>query len=113
MNQNLGDDASKPEHRLLKPHLTEKVEMVNPLKFPLKEEYERMNTTLEGMKEKELLDGDPSKAPGNDEEYEPDGDDDELDDGDEGRCGPSGGKVSKKPPSAPEGISMMTRTRKR
>ena len=105
VNQNLGDDASKPEHRLLKPHLTEKVEMVSPLKFPLKEEYERMNATLEGMKEKELLDGDPSKAPGNDdEEYEPDGDDDELDDGDEGGPGPSGGKVSKKPPSAPEGI---------
>ena len=105
VNQNLGDDAIKPEHRLLKPHLAEKVEMVNPLKFPLKEEYERMNTTLEGMKEKELLDGDPSKASGNDnEEFEPDGDDDELDDGDEGGPGPSGGKVSKKPLGAPEGI---------
>ena len=79
--------------------------MVSPLKFPLKEEYERMNTTLEGMKEKEFLDGDPSKAPGNyDEECEPDGDDDELDDGDEGGPGPSGGKISTKPPSAPEGI---------
>ena len=64
-----------------------------------------MNTTLEGMKEKELLDGDPSKASGNDnEEFEPDGDDDELDDGDEGGPGPSGGKVSKKPLYAPEGI---------
>ena len=105
VNQNLGGDASKPEHRLLKPHLTEKVVMVNPLTFPLKPEYERMNTTYEGMKEKELLDGDPSKAAGPDEdEYEPDGDDDELDDGDEGGPGPSGGKVSKKPHDAPEGI---------
>ena len=53
VHQNLGDDASKPEHRLLKPHLTEKVEMVTPLTFPCKKEYERINTTLEGMKEKE------------------------------------------------------------
>ena len=105
MNQNLGDDASKPEHRLPKPHLTEKVVMVNPLTFPLNSEYERMKTTLEGMKEKELLDGEPSKATGPDEdEYEPDGDDDELDDGEEGGPGPSGGKVSEKPFAAPEGI---------
>ena len=99
-SQNLGDDASKPEHRLLKPHLTEKVEMVTPLK-----EYERINTTLEGMKEKEILDDDPSRAPrDDDEEYESDGDDDELDDGDGGGPGPSGGKVSKKPLEASEGI---------
>ena len=47
VHQNLGDDASKPEHRLLKPNLTEKVEMVIPLTFPCKKEYERINTTLE------------------------------------------------------------------
>ena len=35
VHQNLGDDASKPEHRLLKPHLTEKVEMVTPLTFSM------------------------------------------------------------------------------
>ena len=105
VHQNLGDDASKPEHRLLKPHLTEKVEMVTPLTFPCKKEYERVNTTLEGMKEKELLDGDPSRIPhGDDEDHEQDEDDDELDDGDEGGPGPSGGKVSKKPLEAPEGI---------
>ena len=106
VHQNLGDDASKPEHRLLKPHLTEKVEMVTPLTFPCKQEYERVNTTLEGMKEKELLDGDPSKRPrDDDEEHEHDeDDDDELDDGDDGRPGPSGGKVSKKPREASEGI---------
>ena len=98
VHQNLGDDASKPEHRLLKPHLTEKVEMVTPLTFPCKQEYERVNTTLEGMKERELLDGDPSKVPhGYDEEQDNDEDDNELDDGDDGGPGPSGGKVSKKP----------------
>ena len=101
VHQNLGDDASKPEHRLLKPHLTEKVEMVTPLTFPLKQEYERINTTLEGMKERELLDGDPSKEPHDDEG---DGDDDdELDDGDDdGGPGPSGGKASKKSREKPE-----------
>ena len=105
VHQNLGDDASKPEHRLLKPHLTEKVEMVTPLTFPCKKEYERVNTTLEGMKEKELLDGDPSRIPhGDDEDHEQDEDDDELDDGDEGGPGPSGGKGSKKPLEASEGI---------
>ena len=106
VHQNLGDDASKPEHRLLKPHLTEKVEMVTPLTFPCKKEYERINTTLEGMKEKEILDGDPSKVPReDDEEHDHDeDDDDELDDGDEGGPGPSGGKVSKKPLEDSEGI---------
>ena len=105
VNQNLGDDDSKAEHRLLKPNLTEKVVMATPLTFPLQVEYERMNTTSEGMKKKELLDGDPSKATGhNDEEYELDGDDEEVDDGDDGGPGPSGGKVSKKPPDASEGI---------
>ena len=105
VHQNLGDDASKPEHRLLKPHLTEKVEMVTPLTFPCKKEYERINTTLEGMKEKEILDGDPSRTPrDDDEDHGHDEDDDELDDGDEGGPGPSGGEVSKKPLEAPEGI---------
>ena len=37
VHQNLGDDASKPEHRLLKPHLTEKVEMVTPSDIPMQE----------------------------------------------------------------------------
>ena len=79
--------------------------MVIPLTFPCKKEYERINTTWEGMKEKEALDGDPSRAPReDDEEYEPDGDDDELDDGDEGGPGPSGRTVSKKPLETSEGI---------
>ena len=106
VHQNLGDDASKPEHRLLKPHLTEKVEMVTPLTFPCKQEYERVNTTLEGMKEKGLLDGDPSKRPrdDDDEDDEQEEDDDELDDGDDGGPGPSGKKASKKSLEASEGI---------
>ena len=56
------------------------------------------------MKEREILDGEPSKATGPDDDGDDPGDDDELDDGDEDGPGPSGGKVSKKPHSAPEGI---------
>ena len=79
--------------------------MVTPLTFPCEQEYERVNTTLEGMKEKELLDGDPSRIPrDDDEEHVHDEDDDGLDDGDDGGPGPSGGKVSKKPHEAPKGI---------
>ena len=65
-----------------------------------------MNTTLEGMKEKELLDGDPSKRPRDDdnEEDEQEEDDDEFDNGDDGGPGPSGGKASKKPLEASEDI---------
>ena len=65
-----------------------------------------MNTTLEGMKEKELLDGDPSKRPRDDdnEEDEQEEDDDELDNGDDGGPGPSGGKASKKPLEPSEDI---------
>ena len=79
-------DASKPDQGLSKPHLIEKAVTVTPVTFLLKAEYQRMNTTLEGAKEKELLDGEPSKATG------PDDDD-----------GPSGGQSSKKPPRAQEG----------
>ena len=53
---------------------------------------------------RELLDGEPSKRPRDDEEDEQDEDDDELDDGDDGGPGPSGGKASEKPLEAPEGI---------
>ena len=58
------------------------------------------------MKEKELLDGDPSKRPRDDdnEEDEQEEDDNELDNGDDGGPGPSGGKASKKPLEASEDI---------
>ena len=36
------------------------------------EEYERMNSTFEGMNEKELLDGDPLKLPAQDDDADDD-----------------------------------------
>eukprot|EP00435_Cladocopium_sp_Y103_P066300 s290_g28.t1 len=103
VNQNLGFDASKPERRLLKPHLTEKLVMVTLLTFPLKAEYERMNTTLEGMKERDRLGGEPSKLPapdedGGDRDEIEDQDDDDQDDDDsgDGGHGPDGKSMKKK-----------------
>ena len=104
VHQNLGDDASKPEHRLLKPHLTEKVEMVTPLTFPCKQEYERVNTTLEGMKERNSLMVIHPKDLVTTMMRMMEEDDGEPDDGDDGGPGPSGGKASKKPLEASEGI---------
>ena len=80
--QNFAYDAMKPERSLLKPHITEKVVMVEPIEFPLKREYERMNGTLEGMKDKERLDGSSMYI-----EDQKDGDDDDDEDGDDGDGG--------------------------
>eukprot|EP00435_Cladocopium_sp_Y103_P031826 s2101_g8.t1 len=68
--------------------------MVEPLAFPLKAEYERMNTTLEGMKERSLLDGDPNKR--SVEDGDDDHDDDDQDDDSRGGPGPDRSKTSKK-----------------
>ena len=76
--QNFAYDAMKPERSLLKPHITEKVVMVEPIEFPLKKEYERMNGTLEGMKDKERLDGSSMYI-----EDQKDGDDDDDEGGDD------------------------------
>eukprot|EP00435_Cladocopium_sp_Y103_P041305 s2945_g11.t1 len=70
--------------------------MVEPLTFPLKAEYERMNMSLEGMKERSRLDGDPYKRSIEDEGEEHDDDQDDGDDDTGGGPGPSGGKTSKK-----------------
>ena len=75
-------DAVKPERSLLKPRITEKVVMVEPIEFPLKKEYERMNGTLEGMKGKERLDG--SSMYIEDQKDEDDDDDEDCDGGDGG-----------------------------
>ena len=42
-----------------KPQLTETIVFMNPTQFPLKEEYERINNTIKGMKIRELQDGEP------------------------------------------------------
>ena len=87
--QNLAYDAEKPIAKLRTPHYTEKVELKEPLEFPCKAEYERINVTIEGLKVKDRLDGNSEMLP----PPPPDDDDDDDDDGGDG-----GGQPSSKVP---------------
>ena len=89
--QNLAYDAEKPIAKLRTPHYTEKVELKDPLEFPCKAEYERINVTIEGLKVKDRLDGNSEMLP-----PPPPPDDDEDDDDDDG--GDGGGHPSSKVP---------------
>ena len=93
--QNLAYDAGKPIAKLRTPHYTEKVELKEPLEFPCKAEYERINVTIEGLKVKDRLDGNSEMLP----PPPPDDDDDNDDDGGDGGGQPS----SKVPPDKSEG----------
>ena len=93
--QNLAYDAGKPIAKLRTPHYTEKVELKEPLEFPCKAEYERINVTIEGLKVKDRLDGNSEMLP----PPPPDDDDDDGDDGEDGGGQPS----SKVPPGKSEG----------
>ena len=70
------------------------------LSFPLKDSYEKTNTTLDGLMDKDQRRGDP-EIPSIADECEPESpidDRDELDDGndgDDGQDGGGAGKVSK------------------
>ena len=85
--QNLVYDAEKPIAKLRTPHYTEKVELKEPLEFPCKAEYERINVTIEGLKVKDRLDGNSEMLP----PPPPDDDDDDDDGG-----GDDGGQPSSK-----------------
>ena len=84
--QNLAYDAEKPIAKLRTPHYTEKVELKEPLEFPCKAKYERINVTIEGLKVKDRLDGNSEMLP-----PPPDDDDDDDDGG-----GDDGGQPSSK-----------------
>eukprot|EP00435_Cladocopium_sp_Y103_P056564 s370_g19.t1 len=77
-----------------------------PLEFPCKENYEKINVTIEGLKEKDRLEGSPDYLPlpppeaGDDQDDDQDGDDAGDDDkGDGGGDGPDGGHRSGVDPS--------------
>ena len=53
---NLSMDAAVPR-KLAQPYLTEVVVLPEELVFPLKNEYERMNSTLEGLTDNKRLQG--------------------------------------------------------
>ena len=94
-NKILAYDAGKSIAKLRTPHYTEKVELKEPLEFPFKAEYERINVTIEGLKVKDRLDGNSEMLP----PPPPDDDDDDDDDGGDGGGQPS----SKVPPDKSEG----------
>jgi len=86
----LAYDAEKPIAKLRTPH-TERVELKEPLEFPCKAEYERINVTIEGLKVKDRLDGNSEILP----PPPPEDDDDDDNDGD---GGDGGGLPSSKVP---------------
>ena len=71
-------DAEKPIAKLRTPHYTERVELKEPLEFPCKLEYERINVSIQGLKMKDRLEGNPEILP----PPPPDDDDDDGDDDD-------------------------------
>ena len=53
--QNLSYDTSSPIPKLKTPHYTERVGLKEPLEFPCKVNYEKINVTIDGLKEKNVL----------------------------------------------------------
>ena len=101
---NLAFDCEGVPMILQKPHITERVELLSPITFPLKTEYERMNGTIEGVNSIADRDGNPEIGDQyEDDDVERDGedddlpnlfDDDDLDDGNDGDGPPHGGGSS-------------------
>ena len=83
-NVNLSMNASVPR-RLAQPFTTEVAVLPEKIEFPLKNEYERMNATLEGLKDnaelkgKEINDLDPGDHPPDGDHGDDDDDDDDDD----------------------------------
>eukprot|EP00435_Cladocopium_sp_Y103_P031652 s4552_g8.t1 len=104
--QSLAYNAGKPIPKLKTPHYTERVELREPLEFPCKMNYEKINVTIEGLKEKDRLEGSPDCLPlpppeaGDDQDDDQDdGDAGDDDKGGGGGDGPDGGRKSGVDPS--------------
>ena len=98
-------DAEKPVAKLRTPHYTERVELKEPLEFPCKSEYERINVSIEGLKVKDRLEGNPEMLP----PPPPDDGDDDEDGGDDDGHGGGGVPSSKVPQEKTEGASCSER----
>lgn len=94
IEQNLAYDADRPIMKLMSPHVTEKVEIVGGIEFPLKGKYEKLNTTLDGLGEVRRRGG-RSDIPDRDI-LDDDDDDDNGDDDDDGGDGSAKVKRDKK-----------------
>ena len=107
--QNLSYDTMSPIRKLKTPHDTERVELKEPLEFPCKLNYERINVTIDGLKEKERLDGSPDYIPLPEPEDHDGGDDDGDDQGDDHGGGPDGGGDGAVDPSILGELEKMER----
>ena len=92
---NLAYDCEQVPMSLKRPHVTERVELDSPITFPLKAEYEKLNSTLEGVNTIADREGRPDVDDMIEDMDRPDDEDDE-DPGyeqseDEGDDGPSDG----------------------
>ena len=93
-NVTLSMNAAVPR-KLVQPYLTEVVVFPDELVFPLKNEYEGMNATLEGLKDNVDLQGKEIKDHDGDDRP-PDGGNDDDDNGDDeskGKPPPEPGEV--------------------
>ena len=105
VEQNLAYDADRPIMKLLTPHVTEKIEIVGGIEFPLKQKYEKLNTTLEWLSEVRRREG-KSDVPesffigDDDDEGDEDGSDDDHGGGD------GGSKTGKKKETVVEFIKL-------
>ena len=97
--QNLSYDTSSPIPMLKTPPDTERAELKEPLEFPCKANYERINVTIDGLKEKERLDGSPDYLPLPEPEDRDDGEDGGDDQGGDDGDGPRGGGGKEVDPS--------------
>ena len=103
---NLAFDCEKVPMSLQQPHITERVELELPISFPLKDEYEKLNGTLEGMN----IIADRDGRPDVDDmivmlmrkitHHEPPWDENQDDDDDGGPPPPAGKSLDKKSESA-------------
>ena len=78
----LAYDVEKPIPKLKAPHVAERVELTEPREFPCKGDYEKINATIEGLKVKDRLDGNPEYLPP--PPHDDRDDDDDQDDADQG-----------------------------
>ena len=100
---NLAYNCEQVPMSLKRPHVTERVELELPVNFPLKDEYEKLNSTLEGVNtivdrkgrpdvEDMIEDEDNDDDDDDDDDYVPTDDEDDEHPDDDGDEPPPGGK---------------------
>ena len=110
--QSLAYDVEKPIMKLRTPHVTERVELKEPLEFSCKKGYENINTTIDGLKDKDRLDGNPENIPPPIDDGNDDQDDEDQGDDDQGGGDQPSSKVLRDPkaPDPERSVDDMARS---